>query len=248
MCSPRLHLDARSLHIAKLKHKYAVALAECEIVAPHPPPRLCVLCIICLTIKYPAQTESAVIVSRVRIGLYQDLRVSSFDVKDTMLRLQRLPVLCAHAHSMQAMTASASGRFSSSARHTYETVCVISHRHCSSPKTGIDWREPTAASPASVSPAPRQPWRAVQISGRGASSATSAATSVVATRSAAVEAPPRRRGFWLAPDLVDCLRRFNGLRTAVLQDFTDVQTQLHLGANKVDFWQQRVATRPDALE
>lgn len=67
---------------------------------------------------------------------------------------------------------------------------------------------------------------------RKASTATSAATSVVAARSAAVEAPPRRRGFWLAPDLVDCLRRFNGLRTAVLQDFTDVQTQLHLGANK----------------
>ena len=37
----------------------------------------------------------------------------------------------------------------------------------------------------------------------------------------------------MAPDLVACLRQFNGLRAASLRDCTDVQTQLHMGKNKV---------------
>lgn len=57
------------------------------------------------------------------------------------------------------------------------------------------------------------------------------------------EASTQRRGFRLAPDLVACLRRFNGLRAATLQDFTDVQTQLHLGANKVKYEIRLQSTR-----
>ena len=67
-----------------------------------------------------------------------------------------------------------------------------------------------------------------------ATRASHSATAGLVANAVAEEAPPpQRRGFRPAPDLVECLRRFNGLRSATLHDFTDVQTQLHMGKNKV---------------
>lgn len=126
-------------------------------------------------------------------------------------------------------------------------------RHSSTPQTGIGWQSfpPAACStkPAhhhrlitATASASFQPRLSARLSQRSAHVAAAAAPAVVAARSdvgtaeatgsATAGAPPQRRGFRLAPDLVACLRRFNGLRAATLQDFTDVQTQLHLGANK----------------
>ena len=63
--------------------------------------------------------------------------------------------------------------------------------------------------------------------------AAPAAVSAVSTAGTAAAAARPRRGFRLVPDLVACLQRFNGLSVGTLQDFTEVQVQLGLGADKV---------------
>jgi hypothetical protein len=89
------------------------------------------------------------------------------------------------------------------------------------------WRDTRAAAttvPLSVARRPHAPVTRASHS---------AAAGLVANAVAEEAPPPQRRGFRPAPDLVECLRRFNGLRSATLHDFTDVQTQLHMGKNKV---------------
>ena len=167
-----------------------------------------------------------------------------------MVRLQRLPVHQAHAHSMGMMTALAPGGVS---RFTKD-LCGITNRqqHSSTPKIA-SMRDTSGSAPVSCRAAgPHVPSTATSsrkacVGHRDSSvfltkGAVVHAAPVVpvarlvtaeASATAAAEAPPRRRGFRPAPDLVACLRRFNTLHTATLQDFTDVQTQLHLGGNKV---------------
>lgn len=89
------------------------------------------------------------------------------------------------------------------------------------------WRDTGAAAAALQLSMARRPHAAVT---RASHSATAG---LVANAVAEEAPPPQRRGFRPAPDLVECLRRFNGLRSATLHDFTDVQTQLHMGKNKV---------------
>ena len=89
------------------------------------------------------------------------------------------------------------------------------------------WRDTGAAATALPLSVARRPHAAM-------TRASHLATAGLVANAVAEEAPPpQRRGFRPAPDLVECLRRFNGLRSATLHDFTDVQTQLHMGKNKV---------------
>jgi hypothetical protein len=175
-----------------------------------------------------------------------------------MPTLGRLPVsgtrrMCSNmVASLAPHALSCAPRFHVGVRHT--------SRHGSTPRTGIGWHcgalddkcssAPVCPTTTSSAVRPAMPfsacWRSAVVTalamppGMASTSDTvitrashSAIAQSAATAPAAEAASPQRRGFRMAPDLVACLRRFNGLTAAGLHDFTDVQTQLHMGKNKV---------------